>query len=514
MSDSLVLFDYTGEYIKFNKSFLEKGIFDIFKKQREEKYISKLFSLDGYILDENDMPIPRICRGLKIEDEVIVLKEEEKRFLSVSGQPVYNEKGEFLFGIIMCKDITSYILYERAIKRQAEMLYQIIYNLDLPLIRLSYPNLTVMDINQKAYKIAKSKRPEIKSINSIVNESIEKLMPSLKDNNGNKEKECLLAAVKEKRTTYFKNKKQIINGSEVYSNYIFEPIFALNGEIQEIIIIMVDVTNEVKASEGIEKALRLQEEFFANISHELKTPLNVIYSAIQLFRMYGREGSLDDKKDYINKYIDTIIQNCCRLSKLINNIVDLSKIEAGFYELNKENKNIVESVENTVMSVIEYSEARGIKIVFDTDVEEKVIAFDPEKIERVMLNLISNAIKFSDAGDEINVYICDKNNVIEISVKDKGVGIDKKNISQIFERYRQADKTFSRNAEGTGIGLSIVKALVELHGGNVTVESELGKGSRFIVKLPAERIEEKDISPNNNIMLNSKHMVRIELSDI
>ena len=167
----------------------------------------------------------------------------------------------------------------------------------------------------------------------------------------------------------------------------------------------------------MEKILKSQEEFFANISHELKTPLNVIYSTVQLFNMYCNNGSLDEKKDSIIKYIDSMMQNCYRLSKLINNIVDLSKIEAGFFELNLSNNNIVEVVEEIVMSVTDYTDSKGLNIIFDTDIEEKIIACDPEKIERIVLNLISNAIKFSDEGNEIFVDIKDKNEFVEISVK-------------------------------------------------------------------------------------------------
>ena len=112
--------------------------------------------------------------------------------------------------------------------------------------------------------------------------------------------------------------------------------------------------------------------------------------------MYCKNGSLDKKKDSIIKYIDSMKLNSYRLSKLINNIVDISKIEAGFFKLNLSNNNIVEVVEEIVMSVTTLTESKGLNIIFDTDIEEKIIACDTEKIERIVLNLISNAIKFSD----------------------------------------------------------------------------------------------------------------------
>ena len=203
-------------------------------------------------------------------------------------------------------------------------------------------------------------------------------------------------------------------------------------------------------------ANKTQREFLANISHELKTPLNVICATAQLSKMYCTSGSLDEKKDSIIKYMDSITQNSYKLSKLINNIVDSSKIEAGFFELHLSNNNIVEVVEEIVTSVINFTTSKGLNIIFDTDIEEKVIACDPEKIERVVLNLISNAIKFSNKGGEIFVEVKGKNELVEISVKDNGIGIEEKDLDMIFDRFKQVDKSLSRNAGGTGIGLSLV----------------------------------------------------------
>ncbi len=260
-------------------------------------------------------------------------------------------------------------------------------------------------------------------------------------------------------------------------------------------------------------ANKVQGEFLVNISHELKTPLNIISSTAQLFDMYCKSGSLDAKKDSIIKYINSLKQNSYRLSKLINNIVDISKIEAGFFELNLLNKNIVGVIEEIVTSVTAFTESKGLNIIFDTDIEEKIIACDPQNIERVVLNLISNAIKFSNEGGEIFVDVKDKNEFVEISVKDNGIGIEKKNLDMIFDRFKQVDKSLSRNTEGTGIGLSLVKSIVELLGGNIYVESEYGKGSKFTVKLPSGKVINEDIIYSNNVR-SENEIIQVELSDI
>jgi len=266
-------------------------------------------------------------------------------------------------------------------------------------------------------------------------------------------------------------------------------------------------------NEDLQKILSSQEEYMANISHELKTPLNVILSAAQLLTVYCDSGLLVEKKDLTVKCIDSIKRNSYRLSKFINNMIDLSKIESGFFELNLSNNDIVEVVEDMVMAVTEFTESKGIRIIFDTDIEEKIIACDPEKIDKIVLNLISNAIKFSKIGGEISVNIKNKIEFIEISVEDNGIGIKKEYMHKIFDKYNQIDKSLSRNAEGTGVGLSLVKSIVELAGGSINVESKLGIGSKFTVKLPSKRVLQQNMQFNNS-MRNGKENIKVEFSDV
>ncbi|WP_253205400.1 sensor histidine kinase [Clostridium estertheticum] len=274
-----------------------------------------------------------------------------------------------------------------------------------------------------------------------------------------------------------------------------------------------EVKKKNEVNKELNKLLVSHEEFIANISHELKTPLNVIFSAIQLFQMYCDNGSLDERRETIIKYLDSMKLNSYRLSKLINNIVDTSKIQAGFFNLNLSNNNIVEVVEEIVMSVTNITDIKGIRIIFDTDTEEKIVACDTEMIQRILLNLISNAIKFSNEGDEILVEFKDEDKFFEISVKDNGIGIEEKNLSMIFDRFKQVDKSLSRNSEGTGIGLSLVKSIVELHGGTIYAESEFGKGSKFTVELPAGKVTRENMLYNSKGKSENEN-IRVELSDV
>ncbi|MEQ8155144.1 MAG: MASE3 domain-containing protein [Clostridiaceae bacterium] len=270
--------------------------------------------------------------------------------------------------------------------------------------------------------------------------------------------------------------------------------------------------NEEKLNQSKE-FIRVQTEFFTNISHELKTPLNVILSAIQLLMMSNNEVSTDSFNDKLNSLVRVMRQNCFRLLRLVNNLIDISKIDAGYLSLHLENHNIVSVVEDISLSVAKYVERKDVELVFDTDTEEKEMAIDADKIERIILNLLSNAIKFTNKGDQISVRIKDKGDKVLISVKDTGVGIPEDKINIIFDRFGQVDKTLTRNREGSGVGLALVKNLVELHEGSIEVNSKIGEGSEFIIELPVKIVQRKTM--DHAILYNSKvEKINIEFSDI
>lgn len=267
--------------------------------------------------------------------------------------------------------------------------------------------------------------------------------------------------------------------------------------------------------EEVVKYDKLKTEFIANMSHELKTPLNIIFSTAQLFSLYISKGeSLNVNK--LNQYTGTIKQNCYRLLRLVNNLIDITKIDSGFMELNLSNHNIVEITEEITLSTADYVESMSRTIIFDTNVEEKIIAFDEEKMERILLNLISNATKFTKPGDTIEVGVYDKNDHVIISVKDNGRGIPEDKLSQIFQRFKQVDYLLSRAHEGSGIGLSIVKSLVELHGGKIDVKSKYKEGTEFIINLPVNLLSNDDKQEQKRDLTNKTNVekIQIEFSDI
>lgn len=242
---------------------------------------------------------------------------------------------------------------------------------------------------------------------------------------------------------------------------------------------------KLKQKEDDEK---LKNQFFTNISHEFKTPVNVIYSAMQMQEKYIDDGNLVGCR----KYTSSIRQNCFRLIKLINNILDINKIESGYYSPTKKIVNIVEKVEDITKSIIDYASFKGIEVIFDTVEEEIFCSCDEDSIERIVLNLISNAIKYNEHGGLLYVNIEKAEDKVAIFFKDNGCGIDKDRVDTIFNRFERGDTTLYRKAEGSGIGLNLVKSMVEINNGNISIESEVGKGTTVRVELPVVKCDVED----------------------
>ena len=308
-------------------------------------------------------------------------------------------------------------------------------------------------------------------------------------------------------------------------NILNTSIYCLYGNKKAILTTIKDITPSKKIEELKEDVKRNIElldqtkeynrfltEFLSNISHELKTPLNVIFSSLQLLLLYNEnyESDIIKKKQ---EYIRVMKQNCYRLTRLINNVLDITKFDAGFITPHMENGDIVSLIEDITLSVIPYAENKDINIIFDTNIEEQVMAFDENMIERIILNLLSNALKFTNKGGCIYVTVICKWGKLIISVKDTGIGIPDDKKEAIFERFVQVDKTFRRTNEGTGIGLSLVKSFVELHGGQIKLKSKLNKGSKFYIILPIKKVDSGSCNLNE-IKGNITEKIIMELSDI
>jgi GAF domain-containing protein len=232
-------------------------------------------------------------------------------------------------------------------------------------------------------------------------------------------------------------------------------------------------------SRQLETASRHKSEFLANMSHELRTPLNAIigFSEVLSERMFG------DVNEKQSEYLGDILESGRHLLSLINDILDLSKIEAGRMELEPSDFNLPGAIENTLVLVRERAQRRGISLERTIDSRLGTIHADERKVKQVLLNLLSNALKFTPEGGRIDVLAGLRDGVAEIAVKDTGVGIAAEDQQAVFEEFRQVGVA-SKKVEGTGLGLAISRKFIELHGGKIWVKSQIGKGSTFTFTLP------------------------------
>lgn len=233
------------------------------------------------------------------------------------------------------------------------------------------------------------------------------------------------------------------------------------------------------------EAERSKNNYFINLSHELRTPLNVINSAEQLISNFNKseKGISQEKLDY---YMEVMRNNTRRLLNLINNIIDTSKIENGKYKINVKDENIVYVVEEAALTLKNMIESSNIELLIDTNIEEKIIKCDAYEIERCIVNLVNNAAKFTPEGGKITVNIEDLGEDIKISVEDTGIGIDEKYHKTIFDRFNQVVDEQREVKGGSGLGLTITKHIINLHNGEIFVESEKGKGTKFTIILPCK----------------------------
>ena len=236
--------------------------------------------------------------------------------------------------------------------------------------------------------------------------------------------------------------------------------------------------NELKTAQARLKELdQLKSRFFANISHEFRTPLTLILG--QIGSVMSENIDVEEKGK-----LQVADRNARRLLSLINQLLDLSKLEAGSMELNAQQHNIVPFLKSLFYSFESISESQGITLKFESEHEHIPVIFDPDKMEKIFYNLISNALKFVTSNGEIKVSLTTRNASAEIRIKDTGIGIPTDRLLHIFDRFYQVDGSASRKHEGTGIGLALTKELIELHKGSISVASKEGEGSEFIILLP------------------------------
>lgn len=344
-------------------------------------------------------------------------------------------------------------------KRKEELSNKIFEFMPHPFIILNCENSRILYVNNKFLELAK-----IHNIKEIINKKIDRYIEFI---NEDKEKDYNAVLYTDGEKKYLKTKylmnliqydKKIILIEDNTSNVMIKK---LKKEVEE---------------KKIEEYTRTQ--FLSSISHDLKTPINVIYSAIQLEQIYIEKDDIDSLK----KYNSISSENCISLIRFANNLIDNSRIYSQFLTANLRKVNIVEIVEDYVMSYVDYVSWNGIELIFDTNTEECMIEVDIEFIGRIILNLISNGVKYTAKGGKIYVVIEEKMDKVFIKVSDTGSGINEEIKNKIFNRYASTNKTISDSKSGTGLGLFAVKRLVELQKGKIYLDEKVLLGTSIVIE--------------------------------
>lgn len=530
MDDAVFIFDANKNYYLVNKAaaeyFPHNKLVNLGKLYKTYKY----YDINNNEVKLGDMPVSRVFRGEVVINQKLTLRNcYVTKHISVNGRPIFDQHGNIQFAVLCGRDITSDVEFQRTIGQQNEMLSRQANIVNLSNDRLSLA-LESVDAGIWEWDILTDEQvwsPKVYEIYGIDPEEtvpLEKGIRSVHPEDREDFKCSLDEALKAHSESWHKDFR-IIHPKKgiIWLKGTGKIIYDITGTPVRMIGINIDITEqkiqqqkllqaEYEKNESLENTIKMKDEFLSLISHEFKTPLTVINSAIQAMELICKNDLSDKAKSFINK----IRQNSFRQLRLVNNLLDITRAHAGRIKINKRNLDIVFITKCIVESVYLYASNKGVKLSFVSSVRKKVIGIDEEKYERILLNLLSNAIKFTPSGKSIIVTLRSKKSSICLEVKDKGTGIPRDKQELIFEKFGQVDSSLSRQAEGTGIGLSLVKMLVEAFGGSIALKSDEGKGSTFSVLLPAFKVQENN-SDINLQEINDKRLIQatsIEFSDI
>jgi len=536
LSEGVIVADNKGEFIMTNPE-ANRLIY-------ESDQVSALgvalkntnyFDMEGNTILSKDMPGIRALRGEKVKNVKMFVSDPNKEyFMEVSSTPIYNTNGDLTMVVSCFRDITELIKQSKKIEEQKKELEAFIENMpDAIVIYNKYGDFTYF--NAEARRLY----PEINYQNNRDNVHNRFQHYDLDDNIIHIKN---LPTMRAFRGEKIRNERIVIKRAdkEQITEINGTPIFDHEKNLVSVIMSHRDVSESInnqqhikkqqaqlliaekEKREALQESIKIKDDFLYLITHELKTPLAVTNLALQAIEHLCK-GEVTQK---VGKYLKTINQNTYRQLRLINNLLDITRISSSQVKMNMTNFNIVYVIESIVSSVQLYAEQKNVNLKFSTNLSIKNIYFDEEKTERILLNLLSNALKFTSYGKSITVSLSMKKHkkadMISIIVQDEGLGIPEDKQKIIFERFGQADTTLSRQAEGTGLGLYLVKLLVTELGGEISLKSHVGEGSTFTVLLPAikpisideiascNEVNSKLMNSDNNVIQTAK----IEFSDI
>ncbi|AOR24107.2 histidine kinase [Clostridium taeniosporum] len=355
--------------------------------------------------------------------------------------------------------------------KNKEYLYETFFRfMPHPIILISLENNRILFANKAFLNLI-----NVNNLRDVINKKINKYIHFVTSNNNNNSSLTFNAILSSKTEERFVNAKFL----SMYKDRL-EDLILIEDNTSK--VLTEEIKKEVE-SRMVEE--RIRTEFLSSISHDLKTPINVIYSSIQVQRIYSNKNDIKS----LEKYNSISKMNCISLIKLTNNLIDMSKINSNFLMPNLEKINVIETTEDIVTSLVDYAQSNNVEIIFNTNTEESYLQLDYEFLQRIILNLISNSIKYTLNNGKIIIDILDKEDKVKIYIIDNGCGMSEEFIKEAFCKYSM-DK-YAKNAKnGTGIGLYVVKKLVELQSGEIDIKSKLGNGTKITITFPKENLNE------------------------
>lgn len=424
---------FIGTSVPIKSSIIEQDENYIFGKEVIEK--EKHVYLDKFLLNYEGKPVAMVGVGIKEDRFSEILVSNNKNIIIVAFIT-------FALMMLLCKFLSEKISepISSAIRKAEELERNVIDDVDL----------------QKSDSSDECKRLLDTVDNFAVN----------------------LMAYHNQRQEYIKR----IETEHMKQRHLSEALRKYNKELERLVR---ERTGKLELYiRQLQTANSAKTQFLANISHELRTPLNVVIGSAEILQN-KIFGELSDKQ---SEYIVVIRNNAKHLLQLINDILDMSKLEAGKIEMRYSSFLVGDLLRQQVHNLGNLFKEKNLQIEITVQPLDCVIEADMSKLKQILYNLLSNAIKFTPDNGKIDVEVFQLDNYVEFKIKDSGIGIAKENLERIFQEFEQVDNSYSKKYSGTGLGLPLVKRLVELHHGTLSVSSELGKGSEFIFTLPLKNI--------------------------
>lgn len=480
-------------------------------------------SLQNGIFSKSDCPVNSILNGSYCKKNIVGIRHRscsKTAWVRFDTQILNNKCIAITFyDITDCVQQSLSLKMEQAASKsttnpkyenhQRHFIREILDTLDVPIAVVSHPDQVYEIVNKnKCQTLSKIVGRPLEE-KDIVGRTVKDVAPIIYEKGIC---DMALLAGYTNETVILENVEYVdAKGESTFQKLFLSPVLDENRNVTHIASVGIDLTEQILIQNKIKELSKAKEEFFSVVSHELRTPINVILSAEKVISSTFKAPS-KDSVEKVRKWSVMIRQNSLRLLKLVNNILDLSKIDAGYLKAHKKNVNYISLVRNIYESIAPFVEQKGLKMCFNSTVKSLITAVDEEKIERIIFNLVSNAVKYNKEGGEIEIKLYRDRNHIYTSIRDTGIGIPQEKIGIIFERFLQVNSSLSRHREGAGIGLSLCKAIANLHGGDIYAESRLEEGSTFTLKLPIIKVTSNNIE--NGKVSNYSEIATIELSDI